>query len=141
MLAMGLLMDPLEALGLLEADPARLGGSDEAHLANKKYAPLVDPFPLDALQFVRQGFRSGIAQKGGKGGRIGPRLGDACSSAITSVAASSTTPKPSCSNWRRTAVLPAPGGPVRMNRFIQNRSISPPSGSFRNFRKRYANLP
>jgi hypothetical protein len=77
MLAMGLLMDPLEALGLLEADPARLGGSDEAHRANKKYAPLVDPFPLDALQFVRQGFRSGIAQKGSKGGRVGPGLGDA----------------------------------------------------------------
>jgi len=126
-------MDPLEALGLLEADLARLGGSDEAHRANKKYAPLVDPFPLDALQFVRQGFRCGIAQKGGKGGRayrravvelddvqrVGPGLGDAVG----------------------LLERAAPGGPVRMNRFIQNRSISPPSGSFRNFRKRYANLP
>ena len=126
-------MDPLEALGLLEADPARLGGSDEAHRANKKYAPLVDPFPLDALQFVRQGFRCGIAQKGVKGGRayrravvelddvqrVGPGLGDAVG----------------------LLERAAPGGPVRMNRFIQNRSISPPSGSFRNFRKRYANLP
>jgi len=64
----------------------------------------------------------------------------ACSSAITSVAASSTTPNPSRSNWRRTALFPAPGVAVRINRFIQNRSISPPSGSFRNFRKRYANL-
>jgi len=136
-------MDPREALGLLEADPARLGGSDEAHCANKKYAPLADPFPLDALQFVRQGFRSGIAQKGGKGGRAYRRavveLDDVQRSG-GAVAASSTTPNPSRSNWRRTAVFPAPGGPVRMNRFIQNRSISPPSGSFRNFRKRYANL-
>jgi len=137
-------MDPLEALGLLEADPARLGGSDEAHRANKKYAPLVDPFPLDALQFVRQGFRSGIAQKGGKGGRAYRRAVvelDDLQRSGGAVAASSTTPNPSRSNWRRTAVFPAPGVPVRMNRFIQNRSISSPSGSFRNFRKRYANLP
>src|SRR5260370_7389050 len=69
MLAIGLFMHALEALALLEADPARPGRFDEAHCANKKYAPLEDPFPLDALQFVRQGFRSGIAQKGGKGGR------------------------------------------------------------------------
>ena len=82
---------------------------------------------------MRQGFRCGIAQKGGKGGRayrravvelddvhrVGPGLGDAVG----------------------LLERAAPGGPVRMNRFIQNRSISPPSGSFRNFRKRYANLP
>jgi len=56
MLAIGRFMHLLEALGFLEADPARLGRFDEAHRANKKYAPLEDPFPLDALQFVRQGF-------------------------------------------------------------------------------------
>src|SRR5579863_10548644 len=42
----------------------------------------------------------------------------ACHRAITSVAASSTTPNPSSSSWRRIAVLPEPGVPVRMKRFI-----------------------
>jgi hypothetical protein len=34
--------------------------------------------------------------------------------AMTSVAASSTTAYPMISSWRRMAVFPAPGGPVRM---------------------------
>ena len=34
---------------------------------------------------------------------------------MTSVAASSTTLKPSSSNWRTIAVFPAPGAPVMMN--------------------------
>src|SRR5215470_8824274 len=41
-------------------------------------------------------------------------LPSACSSAMTSVAASSTTAYPLSSSWRRIAVLPAPGVPVRM---------------------------
>jgi len=52
MIAIGLFMDLLEALGVLEADPARLGGLGEAQAANKKYAPLVDRLPLDALQLA-----------------------------------------------------------------------------------------
>ena len=44
-----------------------------------------------------------------------PRAWD---SAITSVAASSTTPNPSSSSCRRIAVLPEPGVPVRMNLFM-----------------------
>jgi hypothetical protein len=146
-------MDPLEALGLLEADPARLGGSDEAHRANKKYAPLVDPFPLYALQFVRQGFRSGIARKGGKGGRAYRRAVVKLDDVRRSGGADLADPLQIDDPIDECGVGPglgdavglleraAPGGPVRMNRFIQNRSISPPSGSFRNFRKRYANLP
>src|SRR5580704_3002369 len=62
-------MDLLETPGVLEADSARLGRFDEAHRANKKYTLLIDPFPLDSLQFVRQGRRGGMAEKDGKGGR------------------------------------------------------------------------
>src|SRR5271169_5763616 len=43
----------------------------------------------------------------------------ACASAMTSVAASSTTLKPSSSNWRSIAVFPEPGAPVSMNLFIE----------------------
>src|SRR5690349_15084237 len=43
----------------------------------------------------------------------------------TSVAASSTTLKPSKSNWRRIEVLPAPGAPVMMNRLTQWLRLGP----------------
>ena len=46
-----------------------------------------------------------------------------CAAAMTSVAASSTTLKPSSSNRRMIAVFPAPGAPVMMNLFIYNQSV------------------
>ena len=48
----------------------------------------------------------------------GSSIPRACAAAMTSVAASSTTLKPSSSSWRRMAVLPEPGAPVRMNLLI-----------------------
>jgi len=48
----------------------------------------------------------------------------ACLRAVTALAASSTTPYPRCSRRRSMAVLPAPGVPVRMYRFMAVPSIN-----------------